>query len=108
MLAYKYIYGSDGSLGVALGSSIEYGGSKRASISIWRPRFAPDPHNKADMIPDMGVVREADILSSWTLLETSATLMLINLAFGSRIAPMTGTIVQGRRYRSSFVNLRQG
>jgi hypothetical protein len=46
-LADEYICGSDGNIGVVLGLDIEYGvGSKRASISIWRPGFAPDPKIK--------------------------------------------------------------
>ena len=31
---------------------------------MWRPRFAPDPQNKEDMILEMVGVQEADVLSS--------------------------------------------
>ncbi|KAL2040037.1 hypothetical protein N7G274_007440 [Stereocaulon virgatum] len=60
-LADEYICGSDGNIGVVLGLDIEYRvGSKRASVSIWRPKFAPDPQNKEDMILEMVGVQEAN------------------------------------------------
>ncbi|KAL2042631.1 hypothetical protein N7G274_004390 [Stereocaulon virgatum] len=59
-LAAEYICGSDGNIGVVLGLDIEYGvGSKRASISIWRPGFAPYPQNKGVILKTVGV-QEAD------------------------------------------------
>ena len=44
MLADDYICGSDGNISVVLGLDIDYGaGSKKASVSIWRPQLASDP-----------------------------------------------------------------
>ena len=109
-LADEYICGSDGNIGVVLGFDIEYGvGSKKASISIWRPRFAPDPQNKEGMILKTVGVQEADVLSSfWPLIEIFATLMLTNFAFGSRFAPTTEPLCKVVDCRSSFVTLRTG
>ncbi len=66
-LADEYISGSDGNITVILGLDIEYGvGSKKASLSIWRPRLAPDPQNKEGMILEMVGVQEADVLSAFS------------------------------------------
>ena len=44
MLTNDYIYGFDENISVVLGLDIEYGaGSKKASVSIWRPQLASDP-----------------------------------------------------------------
>ena len=109
-LADEYICGSDGNIGVVLGLDIAYGvGSKRASISIWRPSLAPDPQNKEGVILKTVGVQEADVLSScWTLIEIFATLMLINFVFGSRFAPTTEPLCKAADCRSSFVTLCQG
>ena len=109
-LADVYICGSDENIGVVLGLDIEYGvGSKRASISIWRPGFAPDPQNKEGMILKTVGVQEADVLSSfWPLIEIFATFMPTNFAFGSRFELTTEPLCKVVDCRSSSVTLRQG
>jgi len=95
---------------MVLGLDIEYGvGSKRASVSIWRPRLAPDPENKEGMLLEMVGVPEADIMpASLSFSKVFAILMLINLAFGSRFEPTTEPRFKVMDYRSSSVTLRQG
>ena len=62
-LADDYICGSNGNISVVLGLDIEYGvGSKRASVSVWQPRVAPDPENKEGMLLEMVGVQEADVM----------------------------------------------
>ena len=109
-LANNYICGSNGNISMVLGLDIEYGvGSKRASVSIWRPRLAPDPENKEGMLLEMVGVPEADVMpASPSLIKVFAILMLINLAFGSRFEPTTEPRFKVMDYRSSSVTLRQG
>jgi hypothetical protein len=38
-LAHEYILGSDADIRVVIGIDVEYKGSKKASISIWRPHI---------------------------------------------------------------------
>ena len=38
-LAHEYILGSDADIRVMIGIDVEYKGSKKASVSIWRPRI---------------------------------------------------------------------
>jgi hypothetical protein len=38
-LAHEYILGSDADIRVVLGIDVEYKGSKKASVSIWRPQI---------------------------------------------------------------------
>ena len=48
---------------MVLGLDIEYGvRSKRASVSIWRPRLAPDPENEEGVLLEMVGVQEADVM----------------------------------------------
>ena len=64
-LADEYISGSDGNIGVVLGLDIEYGaGSKKASLSIWRPRLVPDPEKKESVLLETFGVQEADVMAS--------------------------------------------
>jgi len=109
-LADDYICGSNGNISMVLGLDIEYGvGSKRASVSIWRPRLAPDPENKEGMLLEMVGVPEADVMpASPSFSKVFAILMLINLAFGSRFEPTTEPRFKVMDYRSSSVTLRQG
>ena len=68
-LADDYILGSDGNVSVVVGLDIESSGnSKRATVSIWRPRESPDPENEADMLLEMIDVLEADVRSVSSLL----------------------------------------
>ncbi len=84
-------------------------GSKRASVSIWRPRLASDPENKAGVLLEMVGIQEADVMpASPSLIEVFAKKMLINLAFGSRFEPITEPRFKVMDYRSSSVTLRQG
>ena len=102
-LADDYICGSDGNISVVLGLDIEYGvGSKRASVSIWRPRLASDPQNKGGKILEMVGVQEADVLPAFSsLIEIFATLMLIGFVLGSRSELMTEPRFKVMDYRSS-------
>jgi len=95
---------------VVLGLDIEYGvGSKRASVSIWRPRLAPDPENKEGMLLEIVSVPEADIMpTSLSLIKIFAILILINLAFSSRFEPTTELRFKVIDYYSSSITLRQG
>lgn len=70
---------------MVLGLDIEYGvGSKKASVSIWRPRLAPDPEKIEGVLLDTVGVQEADVMpASSSLVEIFAILMLINFAFDS-------------------------
>ena len=84
-------------------------GSKRASVSIWRPRLASDPENKAGVLLEMVGIQEADVMpASPSLIEVFAKKMLINLAFGSRFEPIMELWFKVMDYRSSSVTLRQG
>ena len=67
-LADEYICGSDGNISVILRLDIEYSvGSRRASVSIWRPRFAPDPEREGATILEMVGVQEDDVMPSLPL-----------------------------------------
>ena len=60
-LADEYISGSDGNIAMVLGLDIEYCiGSKKASLSIWRPRLVPDPEKEEAVLLETFSVREAD------------------------------------------------
>ena len=62
-LADDYICGSDGNINVVLGLDIEYGvGSKRASVSVWQPRLAPDPEDEEGVLLELVGVQEADVM----------------------------------------------
>ena len=93
-----------------LGLDIEYGvGSKKASVSSWRPRLSSDPENKAGVLLEMVGIQEADVMpASPSFIEVFAKKMLINFAFGSRFEPMTEPRFKVMDYRSSSVTLRQG
>jgi hypothetical protein len=63
-LADDYICGSDGNIAVVLGFDIEYHvQSKRAAVSVWRPRIATDFEEGGDETPvlEMVSVQEADV-----------------------------------------------
>lgn len=65
-LAVEYICGFDKNIEVVLELNIEYDvGLKKASVSIWQPRFAPDPQKKENIILEMVNVQDADVLSSF-------------------------------------------
>ncbi len=108
ILADDYIYGSDGNISVVLGLDIEYDvESKRASVSIWRPRLASDPENEAGVLLEIVSIQEADVMpASLSLIEIFAKKMLINLAFGSHFEPITESRFKVMDYRSSSVTLR--
>ncbi len=64
-LADEYISGSDGNIAMVLGLDIEYCvGSKKASLSIWRPRLVPDPEKEEGVLLEASSVREADVIAS--------------------------------------------
>ena len=64
-LADEYISGSDGNIAMILGFDIEYGiESKKASLSIWRPRFVPDLEKEEGVLLEIFNVREADVMAS--------------------------------------------
>lgn len=64
-LADEYICGSDGNIAAILGLDIEYGvGSKKASLSIWRPRVVPGPDEEEAVILEMFSDQEADVMPS--------------------------------------------
>ena len=63
-LANDYICGSDGNIAVILGFDIEYdSGSKRATVSIWRPQIAPDLEEEGAFVLETLNVQEADVMS---------------------------------------------
>lgn len=63
-LADEYVSGSDGNIATILGLDIEYGvGSKKASLSIWRPRLVPDPKKEEAVLLKTFSVREADVMT---------------------------------------------
>ena len=48
-----------------LGFDTEYGiKSKKASLSIWRPRFMPDPEKEEGVLLETFSIREADVIAS--------------------------------------------
>ncbi len=64
-LADEYISGSDGNIAMVLRLDIEYGvESKKASLSIWRPRLVPDPEKEEAVLLETFSVREADVMAS--------------------------------------------
>lgn len=64
-LADEYICGSDGNIAAILGLDIEYGvGSKKVSLSIWRPRVVPDPDGKDAVVLEMFSDQEVDVIPS--------------------------------------------
>lgn len=63
-LAEDYILGSNGNIHVVVGLDIECRGqSKRATVSTWRPRRAPDPENEAVIFLEMIDDLKADVSS---------------------------------------------
>lgn len=50
---------------MVLGLDIEYGvGSKKASLSVWRPRLVTDPEKEEAVLLETFSVREADVMAS--------------------------------------------
>lgn len=86
-LADGYILGSNGKINVVLGFDIErHGHSKRATVSVWRPRIVSDPEDEAGIL-EMDDIREADVIPPSP--PRSSFSSLINPAFDSRFEPMT-------------------
>jgi hypothetical protein len=48
-LANEYILGSDADIRVVIGIDIEYKGSKKASISVWRPRIGVNNQGEEEL-----------------------------------------------------------
>lgn len=64
-LADEYVSGSDKNIAMVLGLNIKYGiRSKKASLSIWRPRLVPDPEKEEGVLLETFSVREADVIAS--------------------------------------------
>ena len=64
-LADEYISGFNGIIAMILGLDIEYGvESKKASLSMWRPRLVPDPEKEEGVLLEMFSIREADVMAS--------------------------------------------
>lgn len=60
-LADDYIYGSNGDIPAILGLDIAYRvGSKKASISIWRPEIVPDSGRRGAVLLRTISIQEAD------------------------------------------------
>ena len=67
-LADDYIYGSNGDIPAILGLDIAYRvGSKKASISIWRPEIVPDSGRRGAVLLRTISIQEADVMPSLTL-----------------------------------------
>jgi len=64
-LADDYICGSDGNIAVVLGLDIEYHSrSKRATVSVWRPRMSTNKEGEeGTQIFEVVSEREADVRS---------------------------------------------
>ena len=48
-LAHEYILGSDADIRVVIGIDVEYKGSKKASVSIWRPHIEVDSAGETEL-----------------------------------------------------------
>jgi len=48
-LAHEYILGSDADIRVVIGIDVEYKGSKRESVSIWRPHIEVDDAGEREL-----------------------------------------------------------
>ena len=66
-LAGDYIYDSNGNIAAILGLDIAYRvGSKKASISIWRPEIVLDPGRRGAVLLRTISIQEADVMPSLT------------------------------------------
>ncbi len=81
-LANEYILGSDANIRVVIGIDVEYKGSKKASISIWRPHIGVNDVGEkvlfvlqtvTDQVCSPINLRKSDILSNAT--SSSATML---------------------------------
>ncbi len=76
-LADEYVSGFDGNIAMVLGLDIEYGiESKKASLSIWRPRLVPDPEKEEAVLLETFSVREADVMASLLAHHQSASALV--------------------------------
>ena len=65
VLADEYILGSDGNISIVLGFDIEYGiGSKKASLSIWRPRLMQNSEEEGSYVLETFSIWEAKVIFS--------------------------------------------
>ena len=66
-LAGDYIYDSNGNIAAILGLDIaDRVGSKKASISIWRPEIVLDPGRRSAVLLRTISIQEADVMPSLT------------------------------------------
>jgi hypothetical protein len=89
-LADDYVCGSDGNIAVVLGFDIQYGvQSKRAALSVWRPRTVKDEEGAEEArILETVSDREADVRLSDPFLTKHNTLLICSLSSLSDL--MTG------------------
>lgn len=109
-LADEYICGSEGNIAAILGLDIAYGvGSKKASLSIWRPRVVPDPDENEVVVLEMFSGQEADVNAFPTRSLSIRIFTQLNadsFCFGSHFVPTTGPPFKVKDCRFSSVTLR--
>lgn len=55
-IADDYILGSDGDIQVVVGIDVEYQGSMKATLSVWRPRIIENEDGDAELVAEQTVV----------------------------------------------------
>lgn len=56
IIAEDYILGSDGDIRVVIGIDIDYHGSKKGTLSVWRPRVVQNEVGEAELVAEQAVV----------------------------------------------------
>lgn len=67
-LANDYILGSDADIRAVIGIDVEYKGSKRASVSVWRPRISLDNDGEKELSAMQTVTNQVCLLKNPTKL----------------------------------------
>ena len=66
-IADDYILGSDGDIRVVVGIDVEYRGSKKATLSVWRPKVVENEVGEAELVAEQTVVEQV-LYKSFTVL----------------------------------------